>query len=156
MGRCFGALQMSRMLSAADLHRLLDAAYTSLDPPDGLLHRTIWKKEGTFKEYLVDDWINHLSIKLLLKPDRMRARNLVFLESMESMSDERFARSLHQQYRGPSNCSGLGHIFYLTQFLKFTFEKHLHMTYTHLFYIRNCKTIWALYIMRHNWPKAQV
>jgi len=30
------------------------------------------------------------------------------------------------------------------------------MTHTHVFYIQNCSTISALYIMRHNCPQAQV
>jgi len=30
------------------------------------------------------------------------------------------------------------------------------MTHTHVFYINNCRTISALYIVRHNSPQAQV
>jgi len=30
------------------------------------------------------------------------------------------------------------------------------MTRTHVFYIKNCRTISAIYIMRHNCPQAQV
>ena len=35
---------------------------------------TVWKRAGTFKKILAGDWMNHLSIKLLPKPVRRRAK----------------------------------------------------------------------------------